>query len=262
MGERLTLLILPDKISIARNTYSPRRSRSGLVLIIMQRAVVLLSGGLDSTTVAAKAKADQREIYALTIDYNQRHRTEIEAAKRVAAWLGVKRHVIMPINLRLFGGSSLTDTISVPKNVDTDQIGIGIPNTYVPARNTIFLSLALALAETVDAGEIYIGVSSVDYSGYPDCRPEFLQAFENCAEKGTRRGTEQKGRFAICAPLMSMSKAEIIRLGFSLGVDYSLTQTCYDPTEDGKSCDACEACLLRRKGFQEAGVPDPNEVKE
>ena len=228
----------------------------------MQRAIVLLSGGLDSTTVAAKAKSEHREIYALTIDYNQRHRIEIEAAKRVAAWLGVKRHVIMPLNLRLFGGSSLTDALDVPKNVDPDQIGTAIPNTYVPARNTIFLSLALAFAETVDAEEIYIGVSSVDYSGYPDCRPEFLRAFENCAEKGTRRGVESKGYFSICAPLASMSKAEIIRLGLSLGVDYSLTQTCYDPAKDGKSCGSCEACLLRRKGFQEAGVVDPVRYQE
>lgn len=222
----------------------------------MTNAVVLLSGGLDSTTVAAVARSEGHRIYALTIDYNQRHRLELNAAKRVADWLAVERHIVLPIDLRLFGGSSLTDDIEVDKNVCVDQIGREIPSSYVPARNTIFLSLALAFAETTDSSKIYIGVSAVDYSGYPDCRPEFLTAFEKLADLATASGIRGT-RFSIAAPLISLNKAETIRLGLSLGVDYSLTQTCYDPTDAGLSCGGCESCLLRLNAFKEVGLADP-----
>ena len=224
----------------------------------MQRAVILLSGGLDSATVAAIAKSEGYELYALTIDYGQRHRIEIEAAKKVAKHLGVAEHVILPVDFRLFGGSSLTDDIEVPKDVPIEQIGQTIPNTYVPARNTVFLSLALAYAESVGAEKIYIGISEVDYSGYPDCRPEFLQAFNALAQLATKAGIEGTP-LSIEAPLMFLSKSETILRGLELGVDYSLTFTCYAPLPDGKSCGRCESCLLRQKAFYEAGVPDAAE---
>jgi len=224
-------------------------------------AVVLLSGGLDSSTVAAMAKADGHELFALTVDYNQRHQTELNAAKNVARFLGIRRQVVLPINLRLFGGSSLTDAIEVPKEVPPEQIGRSIPNTYVPARNTVLLSLALAYAETVHAREIYLGISQVDFSGYPDCRPEFLDAFEHLASVATKCGVEaaQAGLpgIKIHAPLLHWTKAETIRRGLELGLDYSLTWTCYDPTPGGLSCGRCESCTLRRQGFQEVGVEDP-----
>ncbi|GHT10944.1 7-cyano-7-deazaguanine synthase [Planctomycetales bacterium] len=222
----------------------------------MQRAVVLLSGGLDSTTVAAVAKRDGNEIYALTVDYNQRHRVEIESAKKVAVALGVKKHVIMPLDLRLFGGSALTDDWSVAKNVPVEHIGTQIPNTYVPARNTILLSLALAFAETVAANSIYIGVSGVDYSGYPDCRPEFLDAFTVLSRLATKSGVEGLP-LTIHSPLISLGKRETIELGLSLGVDYSLTWTCYDPQPDNLSCGQCESCLLRLQAFNQLGIADP-----
>jgi 7-cyano-7-deazaguanine synthase len=222
----------------------------------MTRAVVLLSGGLDSTTTAAVAKVAGHEIFALTVDYHQRHRIEIESAKKVATWLGVRRHVIMPINLRLFGGSSLTDDLAVPKDVPLERIGQSIPNTYVPARNTIFLSLALAFAERVEATKIYLGVSGVDYSGYPDCRPEFLNTFVKLANLATKVGIESSP-FSIEAPLVNLGKRETIELGLSLGVDYSMTFTCYDPTPEGLSCGHCESCQLRLKAFRDAGIPDP-----
>lgn len=224
----------------------------------MKRAVVLLSGGLDSTTAAAIAKSEGNDLFALTIDYNQRHRVELEAARRVAQWLGVKRHIVMPVDLRLFGGSSLTDNLTVPKDTVPEKIGQHIPNTYVPARNTIFLSLALALAETSNASKIYIGVSQVDYSGYPDCRPEFLSAFSAMANLATKTGVEHSDpKISIEAPLMFLGKAETIRLGLSLGVDYSLTHTCYDPSPTGLACGHCESCLLRRNAFAELGLTDP-----
>ena len=223
---------------------------------VTKNAVILLSGGLDSTTVAAVAKAEERELYALTIDYNQRHRLELDAARRVAAFFGVRKHVIMPINLRLFGGSSLTDTLEVPKDIPLMEIGRSIPNTYVPGRNTVFLSLALAFAETIDATEIYLGVSAVDFSGYPDCGPEFVHAFEQLANIATKAGREAKP-FAIRTPLIELSKKETIELGLSLGVDYSLTLTCYDPMPDGASCRRCESCLLRLDAFRQAGLTDP-----
>lgn len=222
----------------------------------MSRVVILLSGGLDSTTTAAIAKNEGHELFALTIDYGQRHRIEIEAAKRVAEHIGVAKHVIVPVDLRLFGGSSLTSSMEVPKDVPSEQIGTIVPNTYVPARNTIFLALALAYAESVGAEKIYIGISSVDYSGYPDCRPEFLSAFNVLANWATKSGTEHSP-VVIEAPLMSLTKSETIQRGLALGVDYSLTFTCYDPSPEGKGCGRCESCQLRRRAFCEAGIPDP-----
>ena len=222
----------------------------------MARAVILLSGGLDSATVAAIAKNEGYELFALTLDYGQRHRVEIESAKKIAHHLGAAKHVIMPVNLRLFGGSSLTDDLNVPKDTPLDQIGKNIPNTYVPARNTVFLSLALAYAESVGAEKIYIGISSVDYSGYPDCRPEFLQAFNVLARLATKAGVERIP-LSIEAPLLSHTKRETILCGLELGVDYSLTFTCYDPLPEGKSCGRCESCRLRQIAFREAGIADP-----
>ena len=227
----------------------------------MMPAVVLLSGGLDSATVAAMAKAEGKELFALTIDYHQRHHNELAAAKKVAQFLGIRNQVVLPVHLRLFGGSSLTDEMEVPKNVPPEEIGRSIPNTYVPARNTVFLSLALAYAETVGAQEIYLGISAVDFSGYPDCRPEFLDAFERLANVATKFGVEaaQSGLpgLKIRAPLLHYSKAETIRCGLRLGLDYGLTWTCYDPAPSGLSCGQCESCTLRRQGFREAGANDP-----
>jgi 7-cyano-7-deazaguanine synthase len=225
----------------------------------MVRAIILLSGGLDSATAAAMAKNEGHELFALTIDYGQRHRIEIEAAKRVAEHLGVAKHIVMPVDFRLFGGSSLTSDIEVPKDIPLEQIGQNIPNTYVPARNTVFLSLALAYAESVDAEKIYIGISNVDYSGYPDCRPEFLQAFNALAHSATKAGVEGSA-ITIEAPLLSLTKRETILRGLELGVDYSLTFTCYDPSPEGKSCGHCESCQLRLAAFREAGTPDPAEA--
>ena len=222
----------------------------------MPRAIILLSGGLDSTTTAAIAKSEGYELFALTLDYGQRHRIEIEAAKKIAGHLGIAQHVIMPIDVCLFGGSSLTGNAEVPKDVPLEQIGQNIPNTYVPARNAVFLALALAYAESVGAEKIYIGISNVDYSGYPDCRPEFLQAFNTLANLATKAGVE-KGQFSVEAPLLSLSKRETILRGLELGVDYSLTFTCYDPLPDGNSCGRCESCRLRSNAFHEAGIPDP-----
>ncbi|MGL4594672.1 MAG: 7-cyano-7-deazaguanine synthase QueC [Thermoguttaceae bacterium] len=223
-----------------------------------KRVVVLLSGGLDSATVTALARSRGEEIFALTIDYNQRHRVELEAAKRVADTFGVVRHVIIPIDLRLFGGSSLTDeSLEVPQNTPDSEIGLSIPNTYVPARNTVFLSLALAFAESVAAQKIYLGISQIDYSGYPDCRPEFLHAFEALAKTATKAGVENEMTFKIEAPLLHLSKKETIELGISLGVDYSMTFTCYSPNEKGEKCGKCESCQLRMRAFEEIGKNDP-----
>ncbi len=222
------------------------------------KAVVLLSGGLDSTTVAAIAKAKGRELFALTIDYNQRHRLELEAADRVARFFGIENRIVLPLDLRLFGGSSLTTSLDVPKDVPLHGIGRSVPNTYVPARNTVFLSLALAYAEAVGAGEIYIGISSVDSSGYPDCRPEFLDAFRDLADVATKVGCEAGSQgIRVLAPILHMSKAETIRRGLELRVDYGLTWTCYDPTPTGLGCGRCESCLLRLEAFREAGIVDP-----
>ena len=221
------------------------------------KAVVLLSGGLDSTTVCAIARSEGREIHALTIDYNQRHRKELDAARRVAQSSGVQEHLILSLDLSLFGGSSLTDmNMEVQKGKAWETIGTSIPSSYVPARNTVFLSLALAYAETRAASELWIGVNCVDYSGYPDCRPEFLKSFEETANLGTRAGING-ARFSVRAPLLNLSKGEIIRKGLSLGVDYSQTLTCYSPTSEGLACGQCESCLLRLAGFREAGIEDP-----
>ena len=220
------------------------------------RAVVLLSGGLDSTTVVALAKRDGYDVYALSFRYGQRHAHELEAARRVAARYGVARHEIVEIDLRPFGGSALTADIPVPKGRDVTH-GSDIPITYVPARNTIFLSFALAYAEVTGATDIFIGVNALDYSGYPDCRPEYVAAFERVANLATRAGIEGTAPIHIRAPLIDLTKAQIIQLGLSLGVDYGATTSCYDPAPDGAACGRCEACLLRLKGFEEAGVPDP-----
>jgi 7-cyano-7-deazaguanine synthase len=220
------------------------------------RAVVLLSGGLDSATVAAIAKHEGFDLYALSFDYGQRHAVESEAARRVADAVGVSRHVFQRIDLRAFGGSALTDDIAVPKPTNRDGLGGGIPVTYVPARNTIFLAVALGFAEVVGASDIFIGVNAVDFSGYPDCRPAFIEAFERLANLATKAGVEGRS-FRIQAPLIAMTKAQIIREGLRLGVDFSLTHSCYDPDDKGRACGQCESCRLRRRGFEEAGVPDP-----
>ncbi len=221
------------------------------------KAVVLASGGIDSTTVLALARKQEFEVYALSIDYGQRHRSELEAAKRVVASLGARQHIVAKIDLRAFGGSALTAGIEVPKRRDMREISSGIPVTYVPARNTIFLSLALGWCEVLGAEDIFIGVNAVDYSGYPDCRPHFIEAFERLANLATKAGVEGTARYRIHAPLLQMTKAEIIRTGIAAGVDYSWTHSCYDPSADGLACGACDSCILRRRGFAEAGVPDP-----
>jgi 7-cyano-7-deazaguanine synthase len=220
-------------------------------------AVVLVSGGLDSATTLAVAQRDGFACYALSFDYGQRHRFELEAAKRVCATAGVERHVILPIDLRVFGGSALTDDVAVPKDRSESEMEAGIPITYVPARNTIFLALALGWAEVLHAFDIFIGVNAIDYSGYPDCRPEFINQFEQLAKLATQAGVEKRGRFRIHTPLIQLSKAEIVTLGMSLGVDYSLTHSCYDPDESGRPCGRCDSCRLRAKGFAEAGLTDP-----
>ena len=222
----------------------------------MKRAVVLLSGGLDSTTTLAITIAEGYEAYALSFDYGQRHRIEMEAARRVANSLGAKELRVAKIDLRIFGGSALTDDVGVPKKRSETEIGGGIPITYVPARNTIFLSHALALAETIGSRDIFIGANAIDYSGYPDCRPEFIEAFETLANLGTKAGVEG-AHFRIHAPLIKFSKAEIIHKALELDVDLSLTHSCYDPSPDGLACGDCDSCLFRLKGFREAGVEDP-----
>ncbi|MGH8636440.1 MAG: 7-cyano-7-deazaguanine synthase QueC [Burkholderiales bacterium] len=220
-------------------------------------AVILLSGGLDSATVLALALREGYACHALSFRYGQRHAIELERAATIAQQLGAVRHVVLDIDLRRFGGSALTADIPVPKQRSAEAIGHGIPSTYVPARNTVFLSLALAWAETLAAADIFIGVNALDYSGYPDCRPEFIAAFELMANLATRAGIEGERRLRIHTPLIQMSKADIIRTGAELGVDYALTLSCYDPTPSGAPCRACDACLLRAKGFAEAGIEDP-----
>jgi len=221
------------------------------------KAVVLLSGGLDSTTVVAIAREQGFSVYALSFDYGQNHKIELESAQRIAVQLGIARHVIVKVDLRSFGGSALTSDLPVPKHRTADDMGHGIPITYVPARNTVFLSLALAWAETLGATDIFLGVNALDYSGYPDCRPEFIDAFEEMANLGTKMGTEDGKRITIHTPLIAMTKKQIVEAGLWLGVDYSQTISCYDPGEQGEACGACDACLLRLKGFSEAGVDDP-----
>jgi 7-cyano-7-deazaguanine synthase len=220
-------------------------------------AVILLSGGLDSTTTAAIARQQGFVLYALSVDYGQRHRFELDAARRVAQALGVERHVELSVDLRQFGGSALTAAIDVPKDRPADQMAHGIPITYVPARNTVLLSLALAYAESIAAADIFLGVNAIDYSGYPDCRPEYIAAFTAMANLATKASDEGHVQYNIHAPLIRWTKAEIIRRGIELGVDYSLTHSCYDPDFEGTSCGHCDSCQLRRKGFAEAGVKDP-----
>ena len=222
----------------------------------MSNAVVLLSGGLDSTTMLAMARRSH-DVYALSFRYGQRHGHELDAATRIARDARVRDHVIMDIDLRTFGGSALTADIAVPKDRSATSMAESIPITYVPARNTIFLAFALAYAEVVSARDIYIGVNAVDYSGYPDCRPEFIEAFERMANLATRGGVEGTNPISIRAPLLRMSKAEIIQAGMALGVDYASTTSCYDPARDGAACGRCDACQLRRSGFLAAGVRDP-----
>ena len=220
-------------------------------------AVVLLSGGLDSATALAIAREEGFELYALTVDYGQRHRRELESARRVAEAMGVERHVVLSVDLSQFGSSALTDDVEVPKDRAVDQIERQIPVTYVPARNTVLLSLALAWAEALGAADIFIGANAIDYSGYPDCRPEYIAAFGQLANLATKAGVEGRLEFKIHAPLIALSKAQIIRRGTELRVDYGLTHSCYDPADDGRSCGRCDACLLRLKGFAEAGLQDP-----
>jgi 7-cyano-7-deazaguanine synthase len=222
-----------------------------------RKAVCLLSGGLDSTTALAIARSEGVDVYAMSFRYGQRHKVELESAARVAAVMGVKQHVIVEMDLRQFGGSALTSDIEVPKSRALSEMSHGIPITYVPARNTVFLSFALAWAETLVAQDIYIGVNALDYSGYPDCRPEYIEAYEKMANLATRAGVEGTQRLQIHTPLIKLTKAEIIRRGLALGVDFALTSSCYDPAPTGAPCGACDSCLLRAKGFAEAGVPDP-----
>jgi 7-cyano-7-deazaguanine synthase len=220
-------------------------------------AIVLLSGGVDSTTTLAIAKQQGFRLNALTFQYGQRHAIEIEAARRVAQAFGVERHVVVPMELRLFGGSALTDELAVPKSRTLEEIAHGIPVTYVPARNTIFLAYALAFAEVAEGEDLFIGVNALDYSGYPDCRPEYIRAFEAMANLATKAAVEGRQRLRIHTPLMHLSKAQIIQRGLELGVNYALTHSCYEPAPDGAACGQCDSCLLRLKGFAEAGATDP-----
>src|ERR1051326_352860 len=222
-----------------------------------QKAVVLLSGGLDSTTTLAIAIKEGYEIHAMSFRYGQRHELEIEAAKRSATNYEVTKHIIAEIDLRMFGGSALTSDIDVPKGRALDEMGHGIPLTYVPARNTIFLSFALAWAEVLGSSDIFIGVNALDYSGYPDCRPEYIEAYQTMANLATKAGVEGRQQLRIHTPLIHLSKAQIIQKGLEIGVDYSLTLTCYDPSANGLACGQCDSCLLRLKGFSENGIPDP-----
>jgi 7-cyano-7-deazaguanine synthase len=222
-----------------------------------KRAVVLLSGGLDSTTVLAIAKNQGFTPCALTFKYGQRHEAEVEVAKRVAKKFAVNRQLVAEIDLRIFGGSALTSDVPVPKDRQSEKMSEGIPITYVPARNTIFLSFALAWAEVLESSDIFIGVNALDYSGYPDCRPEYISAFEKMANLATKANVEGRTKITIHTPLLRLTKAEIIKLGLQLGVDYSITSTCYDPDAQGRACGHCDACILRLKGFAEAGSKDP-----
>jgi len=222
-----------------------------------RRAVVLLSGGLDSATAFAVARAEGFECYALSFDYGQRHDRELESARRMAAALGAKEHLVLRLDLRAIGGSALTADIPVPKGRSGEAIGTGIPVTYVPARNTIFLSHALAWAEVLESQDIFIGVNVQDSSGYPDCRPEYIEAFERMANLATKAGVEGRSRLRIHTPLISLTKGQIVRRGAELGVDFALTWSCYEPQPDGRACGLCDSCLLRRKGFAEAGLSDP-----
>jgi len=222
-----------------------------------KKAVVLSSGGIDSTTVLAIAKSESYEIYSISFRYGQRHAQEIEASKKIAQLFGVKKHLVVDIDLAIIGGSALTDDIEVPKGRNESEMQKEIPVTYVPARNTIFLSYALAWAEVIDASDIFLGVNAIDYSGYPDCRPEFIEAYEHMANLATKVSVEGKRKIKIRPPLINLSKAQIIKKGVELGVDYSITHSCYAPSSDGKACGDCDSCFLRKKGFSDAGIEDP-----
>ncbi len=228
---------------------------------MLKKAVVLLSGGLDSTTTLAIARDEGYDTYAMSFRYGQRHTVELQFAEKVARVFGVKQHTIVDIDLRIFGGSALTADIEVPKDRVASEMGDSIPITYVPARNTIFLSYALAWAEVLGADTIFIGANAVDYSGYPDCRPEYIDAYQKMANLATQAGVESKTTLKILAPLINKTKAEIIQIGTALGVDYSLTLSCYDPDAEGRACGGCDSCLLRKRGFKEAGIPDPTRYR-
>jgi len=243
-------MLLPAAVSNLRSTAII------IAVSIPKKAVCLLSGGLDSSTCLALARRDGYLCYALSFDYRQRHRFELEAAARIAAHFGVEQHVVVKIGLDAFGGSALTGDMAVPKGRSAAEMSGEIPVTYVPARNTIFLSLGLAWAEVLETSDIFIGVNALDYSGYPDCRPEFIEAFELMADLGTKAGVEGRTRLKIHAPLLHMSKAQIVRLAQELQLPFGLTHSCYDPCPDGRPCGQCDACLLRRKGFEEAGIED------
>jgi len=227
----------------------------------LARAVVLLSGGVDSSTALAIARAEGLETHALTVRYGQRHAHELAAAEAIARWAGAARHLVIDVDLRGIGGSALTADLAVPKGRSAAEMAEGIPVTYVPARNTLFLALALGWAEVLGAEEIFLGVNALDYSGYPDCRPEFVEAFERLANLATKAGVEGKARFHVRTPLLRMTKAEIVRRGAELGVPFALTHSCYDPATDGGACGGCDSCELRRKGFVEAGVADPTRYR-
>jgi 7-cyano-7-deazaguanine synthase len=228
---------------------------------LAKKAVVLLSGGVDSTTILAIAQSQGYDVYTMSFRYGQRHVLELDSAKQISEKMGAKKHVIIDIDLRAFGGSALTDDIDVPKERSDQEIGTGIPITYVPARNTIFLSFALAWAETLEIDTIFMGVNALDYSGYPDCRPEYIEAYQQMGNLATKAGVEGTAKLKIETPLISMTKAQIIQKGAELGVDYGLTLSCYDPDSQGRACGACDSCLLRIKGFEEAGVADPTVYK-
>lgn len=219
--------------------------------------MVLLSGGIDSATILAIAQSQGYDVYTMSFRYGQRHVVELDSAKQISEKMRAKKHVVVDIDLRAFGGSALTDDIEVPKERSDQEIGMGIPITYVPARNTIFLSFALAWAETLEVDTIFIGVNALDYSGYPDCRPEYIEAYQRMANLATKAGIEGTAQLKVHTPLISMTKAQIIQKGTELGVDYGLTLSCYDPDPEGRACGTCDSCLLRIKGFEEAGVPDP-----
>jgi len=223
----------------------------------VKKAIVLCSGGIDSTTTMAIAKQEGYSIYSLSFDYGQRHRIELESARRITAIMGAEKHLVMDINLRGIGGSALTDSIKVPKGRETEEIEKTIPVTYVPARNTIFLSYALAWAEVLNAPDMFIGVTAIDYSGYPDCRPQYISAFEDMANLSIKAAVEGRMKITIHAPLINMAKSEIIRKGTELGVNYRFTHSCYDPSSEGRACGLCDSCFLRKKGFRDAGIPDP-----
>jgi 7-cyano-7-deazaguanine synthase len=229
------------------------------IIMDVKKAVVLSSGGLDSSTVMAIAKSEGYDIYSISFRYGQRHACELEASKKISNIFGAKKHLVVDIDLGKIGGSALTDNIDVPKGRDDAEMAEDIPVTYVPARNTIFLSYALAWAEVLGASDIFIGVNAVDYSGYPDCRPEFIKAYEEMANLATKATVQEKSKIKIHTPLIYMTKAEIIKQGLELGVDYSLTHSCYDPFPDGKACGQCDSCILRKKGFTDAGIQDPTE---